>query len=340
MEKLPAIRLPVWMNKGEPLTLANASHIWWERVWGWLTWPLAQIDVDTCDEQLLTLLAYQRDITRFTGESLAAFRLRVKYAFPNAVDAGCKAGFERIFSRLNIGLIQQLERQLGLDWDVILIRINDEQLSRDNTLMMSLIRQYGRTCRRYFFDVLNSTTTHTRPRYFDHDADFYSANVTVKMPAPWRIAGDIFVRDLSTPNSGTISDHMFGMKELIGTSWGALNITRQDITASGNLIVRNLWAYRADFSMTTEYSFRFAYGLLLNDIKADFKNRRYGLTVTFNGIDYELGLNRLGDAYTGSSTASDYFFMSWYNENSERLWQAMRARIEMTSTIVLQFELI
>lgn len=174
-EKLPDPKLPVWMNRGEPLTLAHASKTWWQRVYSWLTWPLAQIDVDTCDEQLLTLLAYQRDISRFNGESLAAFRLRVKYAFVNAQDAGFKAGFERIFQRLNIGQIQQLERQLWLDFDVILIRINDEQLSRNNILMMALLRQYGRTCRRYFFDVLNQRRALVRPGRFDLDAGYHSA---------------------------------------------------------------------------------------------------------------------------------------------------------------------
>ncbi|HAS1959801.1 TPA: hypothetical protein I4D82_08820 [Enterobacter cloacae] len=165
--KLPDITLPVWMNKGEPLTLAHASKTLWERVRDWLMFPLAQIDVDTCDEQLLALLAYQRDVERFPGESLSLFRLRVKYAFANAQDAGCMAGFSRIFERLEIGKIQQLERQLQYDWDVILIRINDEQLSRDNTLMMRLVRQYGRTCRRYFFDVMNENTDHVHPGHFN-----------------------------------------------------------------------------------------------------------------------------------------------------------------------------
>jgi hypothetical protein len=175
MSKLPDITLPVWMNQGEPLTLAHASTVWWERVYEWLTFPLAQIDVDTCDEQLLTLLAYQRDIDRFPGESLTLFRLRVKYAFVNAQDAGSKAGFARIFERLHIGQIQQLERQLWLDWDVILLRINDAQLSRDNTLMMNLVRQYGRTCRRYFFDVLNQRPLSIRAGRFDLHTGYHCA---------------------------------------------------------------------------------------------------------------------------------------------------------------------
>ena len=177
--KHPNINLPVWMNKGEPLTLAHASKTWWSRVYQWLTFPLAQIDVDTCDEQLLDLLAYQRDINRFPGESLHLYRLRVKHAFINSQDAGSLAGFERIFKRLDIGKIQQLERQLQYDWDVIVIRINDEQLSRDNDLMMRLVRQYGRTCRRYFFDVLNHNITYTHSGYFECITNYDRAKLKI-----------------------------------------------------------------------------------------------------------------------------------------------------------------
>lgn len=181
--KFPDINLPVWMNKGEPLTLAHASKTWWERVRDWLMFPLAQINVDTCDEQLLALLAYQRDVERFPGESLGLFRLRVKYAFVNAQDAGCMAGFARIFERLEIGKIQQLERQLQYEWDVILIRINDEQLSRDNTLMMRLVRQYGRTCRRYFFDVVNENTEYIHPGHFDCVTWFDHSKLSIRPSA-------------------------------------------------------------------------------------------------------------------------------------------------------------
>lgn len=175
MARMPDVKLPVWMNKGEPLTLAHASRVWWQRVQDWLTFPLAQIDVDTCDESLLMLLAYQRDITRFSGESLTRFRLRVRHAFPNAQDAACMAGFERIFRRLAIGELQQLERQLIYDWDVILLVINDEQLSRDNDLIMQLVRQYGRTCRRYFFDVTNTAPLYVHSGEFTNDTGYWSA---------------------------------------------------------------------------------------------------------------------------------------------------------------------
>lgn len=179
LPKLPDITLPTWMNQGEPLTLAHASRHYWDTVYRWLTWPLAQIDVDTCAESLLNLLAYQRNITRFKGESIALFRLRVKHAFINAQDAGERAGFERIFKRLNIGDVQTLERQLQHEWDVILLRINDTQLSENNALMMQLVRQYGRTCRRYFFQVVNRTALHITAGEFSGDYRYHTAQTTL-----------------------------------------------------------------------------------------------------------------------------------------------------------------
>ncbi|MGL4925614.1 MAG: phage tail protein [Plesiomonas shigelloides] len=178
-DKIPEITLPIWMNKGEPLTLAHASKRYWDTVYAWLTWPLEQIDVDTCAPSLLNLLAYQRNITRFNGEPLPLFRLRVKYAFINAQDAGERAGFERIFQRLGVGDVKTLERQLQYDWDVILLRINDTQISENNTLMMNLVRQYGRTCRRYFFQVINQSTLNITPGHFSGEYRYAHALATI-----------------------------------------------------------------------------------------------------------------------------------------------------------------
>jgi hypothetical protein len=37
------------------------------------------------------------------------------------------------------------------DWDVVLLRFSDTQLSQNPELLRVLIQQYGRTCRRYDF---------------------------------------------------------------------------------------------------------------------------------------------------------------------------------------------
>jgi len=78
----------------------------------------------------------------------------VKYAFLNAKDAGSKAGFIRIFERLGIGYVEIEERFDVENWDVIKIRLSDSQLAKKTELLNLIIRKYGRTCRRYTFEVI------------------------------------------------------------------------------------------------------------------------------------------------------------------------------------------
>ena len=134
------LNLPFWLDGPQLAKLKSASQTWWGKVEGWLQWPLLQMDADTCHLTVLDLLAWQRDISRFKDEPESLYRLRVKFAFINAVDAGSTAGLKRI-----------LQRMPDRDWDVVLLRLSDSQLSQNPELMRVLIQQYGRTCRRYDF---------------------------------------------------------------------------------------------------------------------------------------------------------------------------------------------
>jgi len=145
------IKLPFWLAGTELSKLIAAAQAWWETVTGWLNWPYLQIDPDTCHLTILELWAWQRDVTRFNGEPEALFRLRVKYAFINSVDAGSTAGMKRIFERLGVGYVEIEERQPDRDWDVVLLKFSNTQLSLNPELLRVLIQQYGRTCRRYDF---------------------------------------------------------------------------------------------------------------------------------------------------------------------------------------------
>lgn len=145
--------LPVWMNRGDAVRLKNALFAFWQRVHGWISWPLTQTDPLTCSEPILNLRAWQYDIRRFNGEPLSLFRLRVKFAFINAQDSGSTVGFVRIFERLKIGRVVLHERNPGIDWDVILLTLTAQQVSEHIELLGIIIRQYGRTCRRYRYQV-------------------------------------------------------------------------------------------------------------------------------------------------------------------------------------------
>lgn len=146
--------LPFWNNKGASIPLIKMAQSYWEKIEAGLRWPLTQLDPLTCPLSILNFIAWQRDIERFAGEPLWLFRTRVKYAFANAQDAGSVVGIKRIFQRLGIGYVEVLERVDGKDWDVIVFNMNDNQLSQNTALLKVLVEQYGRTCRRYEFNVI------------------------------------------------------------------------------------------------------------------------------------------------------------------------------------------
>lgn len=179
---LAGIKLPSWMNNGEPLALLRAARKFWLKVWRWVNWPLNQFDPLTCSEALLGLLAYQRDITRFNGEPLTLFRRRVAYAFINARDAGSVAGFIAIFQRLGIGYVELLERQPGIDWDVISVRVTDGQVSENPELLMLIIQQYGRTCRRYRFEVITTNRIRMRAGWYGGEYIVHTASTLSVTP--------------------------------------------------------------------------------------------------------------------------------------------------------------
>ncbi|WP_368166084.1 phage tail protein [Aeromonas sp. R9-1] len=158
---LPEANAPWWEDGQtiadgvkEPAFLARGIMALWRRIRRWCLLPLEVVDPLTCSRELLDLLAWERDIRRFDGEPLELYRRRVKYAFINAMDAGEVAGFKRIFERLGIGWCELHERQAGAPWDVITIEVTDSAIAGNQPLMEALIRHYGRTCRRYRFQVV------------------------------------------------------------------------------------------------------------------------------------------------------------------------------------------
>ncbi|PYC24986.1 phage tail protein [Pseudomonas mosselii] len=163
------LKLPFWLAGTELTKLKDAAQTWWARVTEWLRWPLLQMDAETCHLTVLDLLAWQRDITRFKDEPERLYRLRVKFAFINAVDAGSTAGLKRILRRLGVGYVEIDERLAGRDWDVVLLRLSDSQLSENPELLRVLIQQYGRTCRRYDFISITPVTLRIGAAQFNDD---------------------------------------------------------------------------------------------------------------------------------------------------------------------------
>ena len=159
----------------EPYFLSKGVFSFMQKVRSWLMYPLHQFDALNCSESLLHIMAWDRDITRFTDEPLSLFRKRVKYAALNAKDAGSVAGFKRIFERLGIGIVAFKERESAADWDVCTIELTDSDISSNSRLVQTLIEQYGRTCRRYRFQVTYLSNAQIHYGEFSHSFEMFLA---------------------------------------------------------------------------------------------------------------------------------------------------------------------
>ncbi|EOG7713427.1 TPA: phage tail protein [Vibrio parahaemolyticus] len=147
--KIPEINLRYWMGRGELAKFARAMRNYWEHVRAAFEMPLQQHDPLTAPMALVNILAWQREVERLGQEPEALFRIRVAHAYGFARDAGTIAGWEDMFAKLGYPHITQDERLANVDWDVISLKIRDGDLTNVPKLLDTVIRQYGRTCRRY-----------------------------------------------------------------------------------------------------------------------------------------------------------------------------------------------
>ena len=75
-----------------------------------------------------------------------------------------------------MGYVELLERQPNIDWDVITVRVTDSQVAENSELLMNIIRQYGRTCRRYQYEIITPVDMHIRAGHVGCEYICYSAS--------------------------------------------------------------------------------------------------------------------------------------------------------------------
>ena len=171
----PRTSLKFWQGKGDLEKMSLAADSFWDKVREWLYWLPSQVDADTAPIQLVNLIAWGRDIDRLPNEPEALYRKRVKYALANAKDSGTIAGFSRIWDRLELGYVGQNERVDEVNWDVIELELTESQISENSDLLNTIIRMYGRTCRRYTYTTIAPIPTAVRPFDFDEMKSYYLA---------------------------------------------------------------------------------------------------------------------------------------------------------------------
>lgn len=155
MSDIDNIKLPSWLDGIDAKALGKVAQTYWQAVESYLLWWLQQLDEENASLPILDLLAWERGINRLDGESVELYSLRIKHAVANSEDAGSIVGMERIFKRLGFGYIEINERVPNFDWDMVEVSLIEDEFADNQLLVEELIKQYGRTCRRYFLSALS-----------------------------------------------------------------------------------------------------------------------------------------------------------------------------------------
>jgi hypothetical protein len=155
----PTYTLPYWMAGKRALAVTRAAKRWWDTAEGYVRLPLTTFDVLSCELSFVDLLAYQRGIARYAGESEAFYRLRVHHALRNARAAGTPAGTRHIFDNLQLPYPRFAEWMPNRDWDVTRVTFSGRGYARLHAEIDFVLRFYWRTCRR--FEVVQEVKAET-----------------------------------------------------------------------------------------------------------------------------------------------------------------------------------
>lgn len=155
----PDFKLPFWMDGPRATAVANTSKRYWGLAESYVRLPLATFDVMTCAIGFVNLIAYQRGIDRFAGESEGFYRLRVHHALRNAIAAGTPNGMSQIFNNLELPEAEYIERAPEYDWDTTRVLMSGRRFVALETQIRFVLGAYWRTCRRYHIALKTDAQT-------------------------------------------------------------------------------------------------------------------------------------------------------------------------------------
>lgn len=190
------IKLTFWMAKGNTIALVKTLNRWFTYIRDLLYWPVQQYDIETAALFIVDMIAWERDVQRYKNEPENLYRLRVKHAYQNALDAGTVAGFKAIWTRCGLGEVDIIERIDGEDWDIVLLSADATTISKNETLINLLIEKYGRTCRRYQLRTVSTAKV-----------EIYTTNVTAGLSIS--VATAVTALAASTPPNALTLNNAF-----------------------------------------------------------------------------------------------------------------------------------
>lgn len=170
-------KLPFWLSGIGIGSFVNLATAWFAYIQTILEWPLHQFDVDNAELFFVDLLAWERDVERFSNEPEWLYRRRVKFAFENAKDAGSVQGFTKIWQRMELGVLTIEERISGEDWDVVKLVVTESLIADRQDLLDIIVEKYGRTCRRYSWLTSTNNVIQIRVGNVQHENSFLTASL-------------------------------------------------------------------------------------------------------------------------------------------------------------------
>lgn len=166
-----------WMGQRELAKFSRAITAYWRQVQSAIELPLRRLNPLTAPIEQVKMIAWERDINSLEKESENIFRLRVANAFSFARDSGDVKGFTNMLATIGVNFAVLHERQAGLDFDIITLETGSGDLADNTYLIHSLIRQYGRTCRRYRINVTFPAHQKILHGHFGHSQQIYTASM-------------------------------------------------------------------------------------------------------------------------------------------------------------------
>lgn len=165
------LKLPNWLSIPFFVKLKAAFQLWWAVVESWIQWPLMQMDVLTCHELLLDVVAYRRHIRRLENESTSMYRLRIATAYINATQAGTISGLLNIFERLSIPVVDIKQKLPNQHWAVIEVTVTQDVASEHGAILQELLGAYGKLCRNYRLTVVSPVSMYVNAVGFQYSSN-------------------------------------------------------------------------------------------------------------------------------------------------------------------------
>ena len=143
--------LPIWLVKpgSEIEKLCTAFQTFFERLETWMLQPLDEMDPKICSRLAVEYHAWERSIIRVPGEPIEIWRNRVDSALETYQQAGSTRGLKVILQMHGATNYLVQERQAGMDWDIITVQIDPDELSINANVLLAILGIWGKLCRRY-----------------------------------------------------------------------------------------------------------------------------------------------------------------------------------------------